>query len=314
LVDQGASRSVRLLSKLSSSFSWQAGGESRPLDRVGIFWDYASLPQPKRTDIEQQRFKKGLASINVLYSDGRSIVIQLKQLPSPSFDGMNDTPYHERGWCKFEEAVSSIIKGHNSHVGELLDLQAGSKVLEDTRPNANYYALSRACMVTRHPPLSPDDFAEVLANLKFTNGGDRDVVADMYREFFGEVCAAAKKIDFSRPWNWRRREDSWGPPQAAYLPVCCHAFVVARSCICIAIMNSGQERQRARNWLSLWGNSHSCGRYYSCTVVLAIPFLVILSAKAAFSDSWNFSGWEETASLRRVWRYLQPGYIAFLRS
>lgn len=189
---------------------------------AGVFWDYCSLPQEPRQEADQVQFRRAIQGINLLYGARMTTVVKLTQMPTPQ-DGTvaNLTPYELRGWCIFEEAVSGIVK----HGSWLLDLGAVDDALYSTRiQNISKTAVSR-----REPPLHPDDFASRLETAKFTNGADKSLVTHLYRQFFSDVCAKAKEVSFSRPWNWTSHHNSWGPTQATQLGKSLPAFVSCES-------------------------------------------------------------------------------------
>ena len=80
---------------------------------VGIFWDYASLPQAPRTDAEHASFREALQVMADLYASAFSVtVIRHLAVPPkpPSFEGAyNERPYDARGWPTFESAVSTEV-------------------------------------------------------------------------------------------------------------------------------------------------------------------------------------------------------------
>ena len=90
--------------------------------RIGVFWDYCSLPQRNahgeddRTPDERATFKSALRSINTWYAHRTSWVL-LVSTPLPP-DATNTQPYEGRGWCVAERAMASMVKSANC----LLDL------------------------------------------------------------------------------------------------------------------------------------------------------------------------------------------------
>ena len=86
---------------------WTPGTSVPPRDQldVGVMWDFMSLAQAPRIGKEQKRFDRGFSAINKVYgSAGSTITVQLTDTP-PGVKG-----YHTSGWCRFEEAISGIIK------------------------------------------------------------------------------------------------------------------------------------------------------------------------------------------------------------
>ena len=74
--------------------------------RVGVFWDYCSLPQKSRagdkddrTEEEKARFKRALNGINAWYGHPKTTVL-LVNTPLPTgHEYTNTQPYTGRGWC-----------------------------------------------------------------------------------------------------------------------------------------------------------------------------------------------------------------------
>ena len=71
---------------------------------LGIFWDYASLPQSPRSETEQRMFKAALSVMGDLYASALGTsVLQLQEVPPqpddwPALEIWNARPYFERGW------------------------------------------------------------------------------------------------------------------------------------------------------------------------------------------------------------------------
>jgi hypothetical protein len=61
------------------------------------------------------------------------------------------------------------------------------------------YRLDAVCAARRPVPLSPESVAELLHSgaKKFTNAADVEVVAELYRDFFGSVASTVPRLDFS---------------------------------------------------------------------------------------------------------------------
>merc|ERR1719364_129815 len=101
---------------------------------------------------------------------------------------MNSVPYEKRGWCRFEETVSGIIKPKLFlvNIGNIEDVmnakgQTEFARLEDEeiRPDLVVKAIGSPKV-----PVSPAAMEQILQDSIFTNGSDTDKVANMYRPFF----------------------------------------------------------------------------------------------------------------------------------
>jgi len=174
---------------------------------VGVFWDYASLPQRDATGVISEEdaaaFRRGLKVINLLYGAEYTLVVQLTKMPLESdFSGkeeveINLKPYYERGWCFFEVTVSSIFKAGNYLIdlGEIDDLE-------------EFWDWEEVCQFgasSRQPPLTPEEMRAALEKKTFTNGADREMVAEKYEKFFLSATASASQLNFcnygERTWN-----------------------------------------------------------------------------------------------------------------
>jgi hypothetical protein len=166
------------------------------LPEFALFWDFASLHQPPRTDAEAKLFPKGLQNSNVWYGHARTVVWMQSQLPEGFAARMraSEPPlaetYEDSGWCYVEAAISAAIKP-----GFLrLDLAKRTE-----RAMACAYGpgepwdkaddlLARVCARRRPPPPSPETVRRLLQTEKrFTNSSDVSKVADLYATFFGKV-------------------------------------------------------------------------------------------------------------------------------
>jgi hypothetical protein len=177
------------------------------LSAVGVFWDYASLPQPdasgKRTPEEKAVFSRGLKAINTLYGSMHNTVVQLKRMPGKfdSFPHINKTLYDDRGWCYFEEVVASIQK-YNL---QLLNLALVETLLETS---TNWFEVASAAQATRRPPLNPYDFADELSKRVFTNGTDFQIVVEIYSEFFSYVSPTVSQLTLQQTQQHSRTENT----------------------------------------------------------------------------------------------------------
>mmetsp|Transcript_74012 Transcript_74012/g.166157 ORF Transcript_74012/g.166157 Transcript_74012/m.166157 type:complete len:429 (-) Transcript_74012:160-1446(-) len=196
----------------------------------GVFMDFLSLPQGKRSRTEQAVFNSALKVIHLLYSHPGVIVVQLKSVPMCQIPSGRDTPYYRRGWCRFEEIVSCIIKPSY----RLLDLAKAGDLLEDD--NIQWFELRDHIVGTASPPLHPDDMDVILSNSSFTNGADVQSVSEIYRSFFADVCPQVEELDF-RPVG----SEGWGVAEAQQL-----AGSLPRFHRCKSLLFSGCESTRWR--------------------------------------------------------------------
>jgi len=178
-------------SQLTAAFKKHGLG----LPEFALFWDFASLHQPPRTDAEAKLFPKGLQNSNVWYGHARTVVWMQSELPEGFAARMraSEPPlaetYEDSGWCYVEAAISAAIKP-----GFLrLDLakrteQAMACAYGPEEPGVPDDRLACVCARRRPPPPSPETVRRLLQTEKrFTNSSDVSKVADLYATFFGKV-------------------------------------------------------------------------------------------------------------------------------
>jgi len=165
--------------------------ESVATTALGLFWDFASLPQRPRSATEDGQFKRGLVAMSSCYASITcTAVLQLRDVRLPaSHDTQlpyNRTPYASRGWTTFEDGVSMFVVSH---------LSAAFKVRKHV-PDDFVRAEQRRCKVTdisdgkieaRRAELVPerqlDATLERLSRAAFTGKGDAEMVRKMLMDF-----------------------------------------------------------------------------------------------------------------------------------
>jgi len=195
--------------------------------RVGVFWDYPSLPQKSvgcsgdeddRTKEEMARFKRALKGINTWYGHQKTHVLLVTTPLPDAHEYTNMQPYDGRGWCKAERLMSVIVKDTDALI-DLSQLQGDessyAKIIEKGKSN-------------RDPPMAPDAFHAMLTSgvedgtIKFTNKGDVDLVAHIYKTAFLDEMTAATKLFYIQL--------DWGDEQVATLSAAL-AFAHARGAL-----------------------------------------------------------------------------------
>lgn len=186
--------------------------DSSPGSKVGVFWDYGSLPQRSRscpegrddrTPAERARFKRALNNIGLWYSHPKTFVLLVSR-PLPEGGYTNSAPYGARGWCFTERHMSSMVKGTGLQL-DLSQLTGAECTIED---------MIKASSALQPPPLTPTAFAEKLRDgvsserLAFTNGGDIDVVAEIYKRAFTTEFEHMRTLCFChRKWSDAQGEE-----------------------------------------------------------------------------------------------------------
>lgn len=171
--------------------------------RVGVFWDYCSLPQKDfngvddRIEEEKATFKRALKGINAWYGHMKTHVL-LVTTPLPEGHAYTNTQlYKGRGWCYAEMVMSGIVKDDMA----LIDM---SKLKGD---ETTLGQLKQKGKAERQPPIAPDDFRATLRSgiktgkIKFTNKGDIELVADIYERAFICEMSTATQLNFGA-LNW----------------------------------------------------------------------------------------------------------------
>ena len=163
---------------------------------VALFIDYSSLYQAERTEAEGEIFKSGLKCINLLYAHARTSVWCLTRLP----DGVA-RPYHQRGWCRFEYDIASIVKTSR----RFMDIGLISSEYLSSLTVDNFADVRSLVAAKRHPPQLPSEFEARLYEtrddgqfaLTFTNGStDRLFVVQKYHETFHELFVDVDRLEY----------------------------------------------------------------------------------------------------------------------
>ena len=157
---------------------------------LGLFWDYASLPQAPRSAAEQALFRQALAIMGDMYASALTAVLQLKTVPPPPLSAgasarYNDRPYDVRGWCVFESGVATLMQSvlQSSPVGrELRKICRLPKLVEIGMGPDNAWCDLSAGDYTGEGELV-GSFTARLDQATFTGKGDEEVVLGLYRNY-----------------------------------------------------------------------------------------------------------------------------------
>ena len=147
---------------------------------VAVFYDYCSLCQKdeagNRTPEEEACFHRALATMQVWYAHLGTTVFLMTEVPAE----YDTSAYHERGWPTFERLVSMIAKRATISAWPMIvDVGSGTGTSQ------------------RLPPLTPEAFRSLLEAAVFTNGADRDMVIDLYRQTCEAVLRGASSLRYS---------------------------------------------------------------------------------------------------------------------
>ena len=180
------------------------------LPEFALFWDFASLHQPPRTDAEAKLFPKGLQNSNVWYGHARTVVWMQSELPEGFAARMraSEPPlaetYEDSGWCYVEAAISAAIKPGflrldlAKRTERAMACTYGPGKLWDDADDM----LARVCARRRRPPPSPETVRRLLQTEKrFTNSSDVSKVADLYATFFGKVTYVDELVFKGLEWG-----------------------------------------------------------------------------------------------------------------
>ena len=164
---------------------------------VGVFFDYSSLPQHPRTKAEDDMFKAGLAVIGDLYASPLgTTVLQLKFIPPrPSevaVELFNSRPYDNRGWCRFEDAVSTEAIARLAYYPALRALLSTLPTMKIMQFQLDGTAEPVSVESDAHNGMRSriEAVVQSIQDATFTGKGDKPVVINLYREYCAKIGAA----------------------------------------------------------------------------------------------------------------------------
>lgn len=181
-------RQLGVLSKaIERCLSVHFGDNSKMWVDLAVFIDFCSLHQSPRSDEDTLSFKRGLCDVNLWYAH-QATDSWLLTMPLP-----DSLPYDERGWPTFERAVSSMLTPCYALVDlETFAQDGGRKNQQKNQP-------------ARNPPFIATLFAELLNDKTFTNGSDREMVAEIYTKTFQELMSGVQRLMYDNlSWGMRQ--------------------------------------------------------------------------------------------------------------
>ena len=165
---------------------------------VLVFWDWPCLYQKKDGGITPQQldsFKRGLQSVNVLYGHVGTLCLLCTEGHYPPGSRPD---YKGSGWPYFESLVSTLVKDQNKAVDLPRALEWVRKTGVNTRDadgnRSIHWLYQHVRRAERQLPVSPDVFDREIEHKRVTNGNDKQVLKDKFRETFLAVMEPAKKI------------------------------------------------------------------------------------------------------------------------
>ena len=168
---------------------------------VLVFWDWPCLYQKKDggvTPLQLDSFKRGLLSVNVLYGHVGTLCLLCTE---GHFPPGNRPDYKGSGWPYFESLVSTLVKDQNKAVNLPRALEwvrtTGVNTREIDSNRSTYWLYQHVRRAERQLPVSPDVFDREIEQKRVTNGNDKQVLKDKFRETFFAVMQPAKKISLS---------------------------------------------------------------------------------------------------------------------
>lgn len=194
--DEQGEQLSRLVSVLAA-FAWEA--KKIPGCSVGVFWDYASLPQRSmqcgledddRSSEAKELFQMGVDGLHLLFGNPKTHVLRVNLPHQMSGVGLNARPYDMRGWILTEWRMASMAK----HRKALLDMSllGGHELeLDDVR---------QAAKAKRLLPLMPDAFCSMLESgvqeqsITFAKQSDMATVGLIYERCFLEAIGQGEAI------------------------------------------------------------------------------------------------------------------------
>ena len=160
--------------------------ERFPTGDFAVFLDWVSLHQRdangKRTPKEQAAFRQALSQMNIWYAHQKTLVYLLTQTP-PEWP-VATVPYQRRGWPSFERMISMILK-HQSR-------QAWATICD-----VGAFAPGGPQRTVLEPPRDAEGFSELLEQLHFTNGADKEMVLALYRDTLNSALGQTRSLRFA---------------------------------------------------------------------------------------------------------------------
>ena len=115
----------------------------------------------------------------------------------------NLAPVEQRGWCIFEQQLSSLVKFYGCYL-ELGKLGDEQDAADHERTTRRWREIRRICRAMRPPPLAPDRFEALMTaglasgEIRFTSGKDLfDVCIPQYEAAFVRLFGEEKKLVFT---------------------------------------------------------------------------------------------------------------------
>ena len=168
-------------------------GDGRP---VGIFLDWMSLPQEKRTSMETETYAEALRHINVWFAHAHTITWRLTSLPDAETRSESCPSYDESGWTTFERLLAGIVS-RDTHL-LLIDKKARKGLLQ-TAELDYFQVIMKYKDPERGAPVTPEVFNEMLADKFFSEETDRfNTVIPKYRQTFQAAIANAEELNYAR--------------------------------------------------------------------------------------------------------------------
>jgi len=170
---------------IANVLKWYGNQQADGVTAAALFWDFPPLPQEPRTPEENNVFRRGLGSLNVIYGHNLTSIIQQMWLPA----GFSGPSYEQSGLCTFESTVGTIFKsfGHRLCITD-----------ESCLYNNRYYFLrGKALTKPRPAPMKPADFDDVIMNKHFmSKKKDPEHVKRLYRTTWHEATAGCTALSF----------------------------------------------------------------------------------------------------------------------
>ena len=217
---------LRAISHVLKIFDKEAKKKYGAGCKVGVFFDYVSMPQRSRGSAVDDRTPEELAifgrslkvrlpipcrlppcpppashptlpaplpqAINLWYGHPKTHVL-LVDTDLPAGEKTNTQPYKGRGWCQMEFNASGLVKDDSALIS-LKGLTGEETSLSEVRDNGK---------AAREPPVAPAPFASTLeagvasGATKFTNSGDVGLVGKIYGWAFAAEMAAANRLYYA---------------------------------------------------------------------------------------------------------------------
>eukprot|EP00929_Paragymnodinium_shiwhaense_P059928 TRINITY_DN29976_c0_g1_i1.p1 TRINITY_DN29976_c0_g1~~TRINITY_DN29976_c0_g1_i1.p1 ORF type:complete len:500 (+),score=117.81 TRINITY_DN29976_c0_g1_i1:66-1565(+) len=180
-------------------------------EEVGVFWDYACMPQPdasgELTVMEQKAVEAARCCVDALWASTHSTVLLMKCLPEQSACTLKDEwtleAFDTRAWCVMEECMAHFTKP----MSMIVELEG--KAAAAVRERKKWEQIVAAATTNRKPIMCFEDFSVFIETARVRYPGDMEIIKSIYRRFVTQVAGQQEELALGRTHG-----PGWGPAEA----------------------------------------------------------------------------------------------------